>query len=163
MKAHVKHVRISPKKASLVAGLVRGKKAVQAVDYLRFVPKKAASILEKLIASAIANAENNDAAAKDKLQIKSLYVTKGRILKRGIPASRGRVMPIKKYTSHIFVELEVEGSAKSTKKISTKKTAEAPTAEMPATEEETPPQKKSPAVKKTTAAKKTPAKKTSTK
>ncbi len=106
MKASVKHIRISPKKANLIAGLVRGKNAEEAITFLKFTNKKGADILEKVVASAVANAENNDGKAKSDLVISSVVVTKGRTLRRGIPASRGRVAPIKKRSSHIFVTLK---------------------------------------------------------
>jgi len=109
MKAIVKNVRISPKKANLVAGLVRKKMALEAVDFLKFTDKKAAKIVNKVILSAISNAENNFSKSKLNLKIESILVTKGRVFQRGIPASRGRVAPIKKRTSHIFIELsEIE-------------------------------------------------------
>lgn len=106
MKATVKHVRISPKKACIVADLVRGKGSQQALDFLKFANKKAADIIYKLLASAVANAENNDGKDRDSLVVSKIYVTKGRILKRGVPGARGRVKPIVKRTAHIFVELE---------------------------------------------------------
>ena len=105
MKASVKHIRISPKKANVIAGLVRGKSAQDALTFLKLANKKGADILYKVVASAVANAENNDGKSKENLYIASVVVTKGRTLRRGIPASRGRVDPIKKRSSHIFVEL----------------------------------------------------------
>ncbi|MCT4592040.1 MAG: 50S ribosomal protein L22 [Candidatus Gracilibacteria bacterium] len=105
MKAILRRVRISPKKANLVAGIVRGKKATDALDFLRFTPKKSAKILYKVIQSAIANAENNFNKDKANLKISSILVTKGPTYKRGVPASRGRVAPILKRTSHITVEV----------------------------------------------------------
>lgn len=106
MKANVKHVRISPKKACIVADLVRGKNSREALDFLKLADKKAADIIFKLVASAVANAENNDGKDSDRLVVSKIYVTKGRTLKRGVPSSRGRVKPILKRTSHIFVELD---------------------------------------------------------
>jgi large subunit ribosomal protein L22 len=122
MKASVKHIRISPKKAGLVAALVRRRKALEALSFLKFTHKKGADIIYKVVASAVANAENNDGQQKDDLFIKSIVVTKGRTLKRGIPASRGRVAPIKKRSSHIYVELSVmeEGPEKGEKEVSQK-------------------------------------------
>ena len=105
MKASVRHIHISPKKAALVADLVRGKKADEALDFLKFADKKAAGIIYKLVSSAVANAENNDGKRKDSLTVEKIYVTKARKLRRGVPASRGRMMPIYKRHSHIFVEL----------------------------------------------------------
>ncbi len=108
MKAILRQVRISPKKANLVAALVRNKKVSEACDILKFTPKKAAPILKKIIESASANAENNFKQNKDELYIKEIIVTEGPTYKRSIPVSRGRVHPILKRTSHITVTTEVK-------------------------------------------------------
>lgn len=105
MKAIARHVRISPKKANLVAGLVRNKNAQEALDILKFTPKKAAKIVYKVVHSAIANAENNFKQKKDDLIIKEIVVTKGITMKRSLPVSRGRTHPILKQTSHITVKV----------------------------------------------------------
>lgn len=105
MKAILKRARVSPKKANLVAGMVRGKKVQDALDLLNFMPKKSAKMLYKLVASAAANAEQNNQKTKEKLVISKVLVTKGPTYKRGIPASRGRMAPILKRTSHITVEV----------------------------------------------------------
>jgi large subunit ribosomal protein L22 len=139
MKASVKHIRISPKKANLVAGIVRGKKATEALSFLKLANKKGADILYKVLASAVANAENNDGKSKDSLLIESIVVTKGRTLRRGIPASRGRVMPIKKRSSHLFVYLRE--AAHNPESTNTKR-VEAPKAESN-------PPKKAPSAQKT--------------
>jgi large subunit ribosomal protein L22 len=107
MKAILRHFRISPAKANLVAELVRGKKAVDAIDVLKFTPKKAARPLMKLIASALANGVNNFKQDKNDLYIKEIIVTKGPILKRSMPVSRGRANPILKRTTHMTVKLAV--------------------------------------------------------
>lgn len=108
MKAILKYARITPKKANLIASLVRNKKATEALDILKFTPKKAAGILKKLIASAVANAENNFKQTKDALYIKEIIVNDGPMLKRSVPISRGRMHPILKRMSHISVKLEVQ-------------------------------------------------------
>lgn len=105
MKAILRHLRISSAKVNLVAELVRGKKAVDAVDILKFTPKKAARPLKKLIESAIANAENNLKQDKQDLYIKEIVVTKGPTLKRSVPVSRGRANPILKRSAHVTVKL----------------------------------------------------------
>ena len=112
MKAILKHVRVSPKKASLVAGLVRGKGVGEALNFLKFLPKKAGKILWKIVRSAACNAENNFGQDQKALKISRILVTKGRTLKRGVPASRGRVAPIKKRTSHITVEVAATSASK---------------------------------------------------
>lgn len=125
MKAIAKHVRISPKKANLVAGLVRSKNAVEALDILKFTQKKAAKILYKVLHSAIANAENNFKQNKDALIVKEIVVTEGRTLKRSVPISRGRVHPILKRTSHITITVAMpEGGAAEVKKEEKKMKAE---------------------------------------
>ncbi len=108
MKAIAKHIRISPKKANLVAGLIRNKNAEEALSILKFTPKKAAPILYKVLHSAIANAENNYKQKRDTLIVKEIVVTQGATLKRSVPVSRGRVHPILKRTSHITVIVGVE-------------------------------------------------------
>ncbi len=103
MIATARHIRISPKKANLVAELVRNKKVSEALDILKFTPKKAAPLLAKVVKSAAANAEHNFNQNYNDLTIKEIIVTKGMTLKRSIPISRGRMHPINKFTSHIRV------------------------------------------------------------
>ena len=105
MKAYLKQVRISPKKVNVVAALVRGKKVPEALTQLKFVPKRSAPVLAKLIASAAANAENNLKQDKDNLVVSKLVVNEGVTLKRGRPISRGRWHPVRKRTAKIWVEL----------------------------------------------------------
>ena len=112
MKAHLRKIRISPKKANLVAGMVRGKKVLESLDLLKFMPKKGADILYKVIHSAASNAKNNFKQSIDELYITKLLVTKGPTYKRSLPISRGRTHPIRKRTSHITVEVGVLESAK---------------------------------------------------
>lgn len=107
MKAHLRNIRITPKKTSIIAELVRGKKVTEALTILKFTPKKAAKFLYKVLKSAVANAENNFKQDKNNLIIKNLIVTEGPAYKRGKPASRGRWHPIIKRTSHITITLEV--------------------------------------------------------
>lgn len=133
MKAIVRQVRISPKKANLVAGLVRRKSVNDAVDILKFTPKKAANILRKAIESAAANGENNFNQSKKDLYIKEIVVTKGVTFKRGVPVSKGRVHPILKRNSHITVKLDTlitaeepkPAKSKTAKVEKSEKTAEA--------------------------------------
>ncbi len=112
MKAIARNIRISPKKANLVAGLVRKKKAQEALDILKFTPKKGAKILYKVLHSAMANAENNFKQKKDSLVIKEIVVNEGPTFKRSVPVSRGRVHPILKRNSHITVTLGLEEKEK---------------------------------------------------
>ena len=106
MKSIVKQVRISSKKASLVAGCVRNMEALKALELLNSMNKKAAVIISKLLKSAVANAEHNFGQKKENLVIAKLFVTEGPTYKRGQSHSRGRVTPLFKRTSNITVELE---------------------------------------------------------
>ncbi|MDP2691840.1 MAG: 50S ribosomal protein L22 [Candidatus Gracilibacteria bacterium] len=156
MRASLKNARISPKKMNLVAGLVRGKMATEALDQLRFTPKKGAQILAKVITSAVANATNNRAQDAEKLVIKSIIVNKGVTYKRGIAVSRGRYHPILKRNTNLSVEVAViETKETDTHKSSQK--ASAPSAEVKTPEETTTEIKataKKPAAKKTVSKKK---------
>lgn len=105
MKAILRKTRISPKKANLVAGIVRAKKVSEALSLLKFMPKKGAKILYDVIHSAASNAKNNFKQSFDDLVITKILVTKGPTLKRSLPISRGRTHPIRKRTSHITVEV----------------------------------------------------------
>ena len=108
MKAILRKIRISPKKANLVAGMIRGKKVNDALALLKFTPKKGAKIIYKVVHSAASNAKNNFKQSMDDLVITKVLVTKGPTLKRSVPISRGRMHPIRKRTSHITVEVGLE-------------------------------------------------------
>ncbi len=108
MKAYGKNIRTSPKKLRVVAEVIRGKNAQEALDFLKFAPKKWADILYKVLFSAVKNAENNDSQKVSDLYIDTLIVTKGIVYKRGNPISRGRMHPILKRTSNIRLELQVK-------------------------------------------------------
>ncbi len=112
MKAHLRKIRISSKKANVVAGLVRGKDAVEALTLLKFTPKKAAEMLYKVILSAVQNAEKNDDMKRENLKIKEIIITKGQFMKRFLPSTRGRALPLAKPTAHISVTLEKKDSIK---------------------------------------------------
>jgi len=115
MKAILRQVRISCRKAALVADLVRNKKVEDAINILRFTPKKAAPIIKKVIEAAVANAENNFKQNKENLFVKEIVVNEGLTMKRGIHISRGRSHPLLKKTAHIAVKLESKGGSKATK------------------------------------------------
>lgn len=108
MQAHLNGIRISPKKTNIVAGLVRNKPVVEALHTLKFTPKKASAYLYKVIASAVANAENNDGQSRDNLMIKEIIINKGPVMKRFLPSTRGRALPLAKPTAHISVSLETK-------------------------------------------------------
>ena len=100
-KAHVKFVRIAPRKAQLVADLIRGKQVGEAIAILRHTPKSASPILEKLLNSAIANAEHNYQLDVNKLVVSQVYANQGPTMKRFRPRAMGRASRINKRTSHI--------------------------------------------------------------
>lgn len=105
-KALARNIRISPQKARLVADLVRGKQAETAINTLRFMPKKGARILRKVIESAVANASQNEAIDVDNLYVKTIHIDGGPMLKRIRPMPQGRAGRILKRSSHITVVLD---------------------------------------------------------
>lgn len=146
MKAILRAARITPKKANLIAGMVRKRPASEALDILKYTPKKAAQLIHKLLASAVANAVSNFKQDEATLVIKEIVVNKGPTLKRGVPVSRGRVYPILKRTANITILLEVNEGAAKTPKAGKKTKSE--TAES--TEKADKPAKKAPKAKKST-------------
>lgn len=105
-KAVAKYIRISPQKARLVADIIRGMKADTAVTTLRFMPKKAARILRKVLESAVANADQRDSVDVDSLFVKEITVDGGPMLKRFSPRAQGRATRILKRTSHITIVVD---------------------------------------------------------
>ncbi|MBX6763958.1 MAG: 50S ribosomal protein L22 [Rubrobacteraceae bacterium] len=105
MKAVAKYVRISPRKARLVADQVRGKSYPEALSILQFTNKKAARIIDEVLRSAGANAENNHATDPDELVVREIRVDEGPTLKRYRARALGRATMIRKRTSHITVVL----------------------------------------------------------
>jgi large subunit ribosomal protein L22 len=105
-------IRVPPRKARLVMDMVRGKGINEALNILRFTPKYAARLAEKILRSAMANAQQNHGAKDiDLLFVKRAYVDQGPIMKRFQSRAMGRVTPIKKRTSHLTIVLdEREGS-----------------------------------------------------
>lgn len=104
VKAELKNYRQSPRKVRVVADTVRGKKVADALTILSFVPKRAALPLEKLVASAVANARSLSIPTEN-LVVKSLTVDAGPTLYRRQPRSRGMANPIRKRTSRVKVVL----------------------------------------------------------
>ncbi len=105
-KATAKYMRICPYKVRLVACNVRGLPVEQALNVLRFTPKKAAQMLNKVLDSAVANAEQLPGVDVDALKIKSVVVNEGPTIKRYMARAMGRVSRIRKRSSHITVVLE---------------------------------------------------------
>jgi large subunit ribosomal protein L22 len=106
VRAVTRYVRISPRKARLVTELIKGKPVEEALTILRFVPKKAASLVDKTLRSALANAEQNPNIDVDTLYIKRIFVDGGPTLKRWRARAMGRATKIIKRTSHITVILD---------------------------------------------------------
>ena len=106
VKARLKFVRVSPRKAQLVADLVRGKGSEEALNILTFTKKAAAKILIKLLKSAIANATQKKNIDVDLLFIKKITVDQGPTMKRFQPRALGRATTIRKRTSHINIVLD---------------------------------------------------------
>jgi large subunit ribosomal protein L22 len=102
-KAAANYVRIAPRKAKLVVDLIRGKAIGDAIAILRHTPKAASPIVEKVLNSAIANAEHNYSLDLSKLVVSEVYVNQGPTLKRFRPRAMGRASRINKRTSHITV------------------------------------------------------------
>jgi len=103
--ATLSNARISSRKVKIVADLIRGKDAKEALAIVRFTPKAASEIIEKLLKSAIANAENNHNMTSDKLYVAEIYANQGPTMKRIRPAAKGSAVRIRKRTSHITIKL----------------------------------------------------------
>lgn len=106
VRAITRYVGMSPQKVRLVADLVRGKKAKEALDLLRFTPKAAAEPVSKAIASAVANAVENRQFTEEDLVISQIYVDGGPIRQWRRFAARGRFRPLLRKSSHITVVLQ---------------------------------------------------------
>ncbi|GAA1782251.1 hypothetical protein GCM10009682_00580 [Luedemannella flava] len=149
-RAVARHVRISPMKARRVVNLVRGLPAKEALTVLKFAPQAASEQVYKVLASAIANAENNERLDPDALLVSEAFVDEGPTLKRFRPRAQGRAYRIRKRTCHITIAVEsvvtgggarrgltVPGRAAAAKAAPAKAAAET-AAEPEATEVETP-------------------------
>lgn len=108
VKALTKFARMSDKKVREIAREIQGLNAAEALEILKLVPRKSARLVAKTLASAIANAENNNGLSAANLTIKSARVDQGVAFKRFRPVARGSAHPYKKRTSHILVVLSDE-------------------------------------------------------
>ena len=118
--AKARFVRVSPTKARRVIDLVRGKSVTDALDILRWAPQAASEPVAKVIASAAANAQNNNGLDPATLVVATVYADEGPTAKRIRPRAQGRAFRIRRRTSHITVVVESrpvkdQGSAKSTR------------------------------------------------
>lgn len=102
-KANVQSIRIAARKVRLVVDLIRDKSVGEAYAILRSTPRGASKPVEKLLKSAVANAEHNNQLDQNKLYVKEIFVNEGKTLKRMQPRSQGRGFAILKRTSHIYI------------------------------------------------------------
>lgn len=105
-RAKLSYARISSRKVKIVIDLIRNKSVGEALAILKFTPKAGAETVEKLLNSAIANAQNNHNMDVDKLYVAEIYANQGPTLKRIMPRAQGRAFRIRKRTSHITVVLK---------------------------------------------------------
>lgn len=104
--AKLRFLRTGPRKVRLIADLIRGRKAIKAVDTLSLLNKAAARPMLKLLNSALANAKHNFQIEADQMRVKTVMVDGGPVLKRWMPKAHGRATPIRERTSHITLVLE---------------------------------------------------------
>jgi len=102
-KAQARYVRVAPRKARAVVDLIRNKNLDEALSILRYTPRRAATVVAKVVKSAAANAENNMEMNRRGLYVDQVYVDEGPTMKRVQPRARGRRFLILKRTSHITV------------------------------------------------------------
>ncbi|MFO0840049.1 MAG: 50S ribosomal protein L22 [Phycisphaerae bacterium] len=103
-----RYARVSERKVRLVADLIRGRRCDDALELLRFTNKRAAKMVDKVLRSAMANA-NEQEAAMNRLFVADAHADPGPIIKRFRPKDRGRAHPIQKRTSHIVVAVDERG------------------------------------------------------
>jgi large subunit ribosomal protein L22 len=164
VRAQARYVRCSARKARLVLEHIRGKQAAEAAAILAFQPRAAARDAGKVLASAIANAENNNGYDADDLVVVAAYADEGPTLKRWRPRARGRVNRIRKRTCHITIQLAVAEPGEIKKPVRRRPaaapaaqpepeveetTAEEPAAEETAEEKPKPKRARKPRAKKT--------------
>ena len=105
-RATLKFARISSRKVKIVADLIRGKNVDEALAIVKFTPKASSEVIEKLLKSAIANAENNHEMKHENLYVAEIFANQGPTLKRIRPAAKGSAVRIRKRTSHITIVLK---------------------------------------------------------
>ncbi|MFI5305325.1 MAG: 50S ribosomal protein L22 [Nitrospiria bacterium] len=114
-KAILRHVHIGPRKVRLIIDLIRGLKVEAAMNTLRFMPQHAAKTIEKLLKSAVANAENREIGDPDDLFVSQVFVDGGAVTKRFQPRAMGRAFTIRKRSSHITIVLSDQKEKPKTK------------------------------------------------
>ncbi len=105
-RAVSRYLRVAPRKARLVADMVRGKPVGAAIGLLQQVPKKAARMIGKALKSVVANAENTQRVDVDRLYVKRITVDGGPVLKRYMPRAHGRATVVRKRTAHLTVVVD---------------------------------------------------------
>ena len=105
-RAITRFVRISPVKVRLVADQIRGKRVEDALNVLKFIPKRSGVLIAKTVRAALANAENTQRVDVDRLFVKQIMVDEGGMWKRFLPRARGRATPVRRRLSHITVVLD---------------------------------------------------------
>ena len=105
-RAIAKNIRIAPRKVVVVVNLIKGKALDEAYAILKYTPKGASPVLEKLLKSAESNAVNNNSLTRDSLYVADCYANPGPVLKRIIPKARGSAARIAKRTSHVTLVLK---------------------------------------------------------
>ncbi len=108
VQVKTRYIRIAPRKLRVVADVVRGMHVGEAMTMLQFMPKRGAKILLKTLRSAVAAAENKGTISMEAAYISKISVDQGPALKRWVPRARGMASPIKKFLSHLTVELSDE-------------------------------------------------------
>jgi large subunit ribosomal protein L22 len=103
--AKARFIRVTPRKARLVVDVIRGKRVGEAMNTLKFMPQHASRVVEKLLKSAVANAEQKNVSDVDRLKVKAAFVDQGPVMKRVMPRAMGRANIIRKRSSHITLVL----------------------------------------------------------
>ena len=160
VKASAQYLRVTPRKARLVVDHIRGRTVPEARTVLAFTPRAAAREVEKVLSSAVANAEANHGLLGDDLIVSAAYVDEGPMIKRWRARARGRVARIKKRTCHVTIRLtpaEIDGEPRRRRRAqATAVEPEAPAAEEPKAEETPKPKRtRKPAAKKPQASERT--------
>ncbi|MDD5055463.1 MAG: 50S ribosomal protein L22 [Candidatus Peribacteraceae bacterium] len=114
MHAYLHSARLAPKKANLMAKMIRGMPVPDAIELLRKTHKKSARFIEGVIQSAAANAGHNFKQDAQTMIVKTIVVNQGTAYRRGVPMARGRVRPIRKFMCHISVTLGFNDERKPT-------------------------------------------------
>ncbi len=111
VQAITRYARMSPKKVREVTRVIQGRRAAEALELVRYIPRKSARLVAKTLKSAVANAENNEKVSVEDLLVKRALVEQGPVLKRFKAAARGSAAPRRKKMSHIRIVLSNEATS----------------------------------------------------